>query len=303
MKNSPLVLLSVVLALGCGDNLETPAPVVTFGPPQSLKALSVNQSTIRIQWSASANAADSTFRGYVVQRGNRSDTLGGSQLIYTADSLPAGESAFFVYSLRNDGFRSDAATIRWAPATRFDSVYEVYENVSPVSVRPEAFNVGTSTTDPSALVMDPNDPEVQQTMDLFFNGDSLETRQSLSLWSANLLVGSFNTTFFSTHTDASPSLDFPLSAFPAENTFIQDSITFVDNTIYYVKVVGDPLQVNYARIHVHIKAGTIYPNRIIQVRVSLQRTAGLLYALDTQDHSGLANSLADLILHVFHIQS
>lgn len=286
MKNfSPLMLLLVVFGSGCGDNLETPAPVVTFGPPLNPKALSVNQSTISVQWSASINATDSTFQGYIVQRGNSRDTLGKSQLAYVADNLPSGESAFFIYSLRNDGFRSDAATIRWAPAMRFDSVYEVYENVSLVSVRPEAFNVGTSTTDPSVLVMDPNDPAVQQTMDLFFNGDSLETQQSLSIWSANLLIGSFNTTFFSSHTDASPSLDFPLSTFPAENTFVQDSITFVDNTIYYLKVIGDPLQVNYARIHVHIKAGTIYPNRIIQVHVSLQRTAGLLYAADSQDQS------------------
>lgn len=287
MKNfSPLAILLVVLAFGCGDNLETPAPIITFGPPLNLKALSLNQSSISLQWSPSANAADSTFQGYIVQLGIERDTLPKTQFTFVADSLPAGESAFFIYSLRNDGLRSDAATIRWAPATRFDSVYEVYENVSPVSIRPEAFNVGTSTTNPSVMVMDPNDPVVQQTMDLFFNGDSLETRQSLSIWSANLLVGSFNATLFSTQSDASPSLDFPLGAFPAEDTFVQDSITVVDNTIYYVKVIGDPLQVNYARIHVRIKAGTIYPNRIIQVRVSLQRTAGLLYALNPQDGNG-----------------
>lgn len=293
----------VALALGCGDNLETPTPVVTFGAPQNLKALSVNQSTIRVQWSASANSTDSTFQGYIVQRGSRRDTLGRSQLVYTADSLPAGESVFFIYSLRSDGFRSDAATIRWAPATRFDSVYEVYENVAPVSVRPEAFNIGTSTTNPSVLIMDPNDPDVEQTMDLFFNGDSLETRQSLSLWSANLLVGSFNTTLFSTHTDQSPSLDFPLSAFPAENTFVQDSITFVDNTIYYLKVIGDPLQVNYSRIHVHIKAGTIYPNRIIQVHVSLQRTAGLLYAFNMPDDVEGIGSHPEVFFHPFRSHS
>ncbi len=293
MKNlSPLAILLVVLVFGCGDNLETPAPAITFGPPLNLKALSLNQSSIRVQWSPSANAADSNFQGYIAQLGITRDTLPRTQFTFVADSLPAGESVFLIYSLRNDGLRSDAATIRWAPAMRFDSVYEVYENVSPVSIRPEAFNVGTSTTNPSVMVMDPNDPVVQQTMDLFFNGDSLETRQSLSIWSANLLVGSFNTTRFSTQSDASPSLDFPLAAFPAEDTFVQDSITVVDNTIYYVKVIGDPLQINYARIHVHIKAGTIYPNRIIQVRVSLQRTAGLLYAVNSQD--GNAGIFRDL---------
>lgn len=284
MKNlSPFVVLLIAFSFGCGDNLQSPIPVTSFAPPTNLRALSTNQSGIEVRWIAALNAADSSFSGYIAQAGNRVDTLSKTSLTFVADSLPLGVSTFSVYSLRSDGLRSDAATIRWAPSARFDSVYNVFENATPVSSRPEGFNIGTATTDPSVMAINLNDPVVQQTMDLFFNGDSVETRQSLSMWSANLRLATLSRTLFSTRTDASPSLDFPLNAFPAENTFVKDSITVIDNTIYYVKVIGDPLQVNYARLHIRIKPGTAVPNRIIEIRVSLQRVPGLLYAFDPRD--------------------
>lgn len=287
MKNFSLVLLLLAAAIsGCGDNMETPPPVVQFAPPTGLKALSVDQSTVQFQWSASQAAGDSTFAGYVAQIGGRIDTLPKTTLSLRADSLAPGTVTFSVYSLRSDGLRSDPAITHWAPASRFDSAYTVYERTSLVSSRPEGFNVGTSTTDPSTMVVDLTDPVVQQTMDLFFNGDTVETEQSLSMWSANLLLGSLNATLFSTQSDASSSLDFPLSAFPSENTFVRDSVAVADNTIYYAKVIGDPQQVNYARIHVHIRPGTFPPNRIIEIRVSLQRVPGLLFAFDGEMDNG-----------------
>jgi hypothetical protein len=209
-----------------------------------------------------------------------------STLSFQDDSLSPGVATFSVYSLRTDGLRSDPVSIRWAPAARFDSAYSVYERTTLISARPEGFNVGTFSTNPSVMIVVLNDPVVRQSMDLFFNGDSVETHRSLSMWSANLLLGPFNTTLFSTQTDASPSLDLPLGAFPSENTFVKDSITVVDNTIYYAKVTGDPQQVNYARIHVHIRPGTFPPNRIIEVRVSLQRVPGLLFAFNGEGDPG-----------------
>lgn len=282
-KLSPYVLLVAAAVYGCGDNLETPAPVVTFSPPTGLKAVSVNQSTIRFQWLPASAAGDSTFDGYIAQVPGRTDTLSKTTLSLVADSLAPGAVTLSVYSLRIDGVRSEPTSIAWAPASRFDSAYVVYERSALVSTRPEGFNVGTSTADPSTMALDVNDPTVQQTLDFFFNGDTVQTHVPLSMWSANLLVGIFNATLFSSHTDASSSLDFPLNTFPAENTFRQDSITVVDNTIYYAKVIGDPQQVNYVRIHLHVRPGTIPPDRIIEVRVSLQRVAGLLLAFSGAD--------------------
>jgi hypothetical protein len=292
MKNfSPyVVLLFVVLAIGCGDNLSTPTPVTPLSPPTGLKAFSAGQSSISFQWTGTS---DSTVQGYIAQVGSRRDTFSRASFVYVANGLPPGEVVFSVSSLRTDGLQSSAATIRWAPAARFDSAYTLYESNTLVSVRPEGFHVGTTGTNPLPMIINPLDPAVQQLMDFYVYGGSQQIQQPLAMWSAHHSVGTFNHTLFSTQTDVSPTLDFPLAAFPAENTFTKDTITIADNTIYYVKVVGDPQQFNYARIHVRFRVGSAFPDRIIEVRVSLQRVSGLLYASDTLDDSmiNLKNSM------------
>lgn len=276
-------MMLTTLAVGCGDNLQTTAPVASFGPPTALRAFSRNQSSVTVQWSAAPGSSDSTFRGYIVQVGIRRDTLAKETLSFTATSLPLGESTFLISSLKTNGTHSDAATIRWAPAARFDSAYIVFESNTLASTRQEGFNVGTSTTDPSTMVIDLTDPVVQQTMDLYVNGGTQQIQLPLTLWSAHLYFGNFNRTFFSTQTNASPTLDYPLSAFPSDITFTKDSIAIVDNTIYYAKVIGDPQQINYVRIHVHIRPGTSFPNRVVEIRLSLQRAPGLLYAFTPEN--------------------
>lgn len=280
---SPFMLFFTVLALGCGDSVPTPAPSTPFGPPSGLKALSVNQSSVSIQWSG---ATDTTVQGYIAQVGARTDTLPRTTNMSIAYGLPSGESTFFVYSLGKDGLRSDPATIRWAPAARFDSAYSLYESNSLVSIRPEGFHAGSTTTNPLPMVIDPLNPTVQQLMDFYIFGGTQQVQQPLAMRSANTYIGTYNHTSFSTQTDPSPTLDFPLAAFPAEDTFVKDTITIADNVIYYAKVVGDPQQFNYVRIHIRLRPGTVFPDRMVDVRVSLQRVAGLRYALVPQEHSG-----------------
>jgi len=279
MKNyiASCLLFALAIVLGCGDNIQNPTPTTSSDAPPGLKAFSLNNASVQLQWSAAFASSDSTYQGYLAQVGTTRDTLSRSTLTFVADSLPLGASLFSVYSMRQNGTLSNPATIRWAPAERFGTPFNVFERNNAVAVaRPDGFDAGTSSLPPSVFAIDSGALSIGTNLDLFFNGDSALTHQSLSIWSANLLVGSYNHTLFSTQTDAAASLDFPLAAFPVENTFIKDSIAAIDNTIYYVKVVGDPGQFNYARIHVHITQA--YPNRIIQVRVSLQRSAGLQFA-------------------------
>jgi hypothetical protein len=298
-KRSPFIVLIATLAFGCGDNLPTPTPTIPFGPPTGLKAFSVNQSSVSIQWSGTT---DSTVQGYIAQVGVRTDTLSRATLTYVANGLLPGESAFLLYSLRNDGLRSDAATIRWAPAARFDSAFSLYESNSHVSVRPEGFDVGSTTTNPLPMIIDPLNPAVQQLMDFFIYGGSQQIQQPLAMWTAYRYIGTYNHTLFSTQTDPSPTLDYPLAAFPAEDTFVKDTITIADNVIYYAKVVGDPQQFNYVRIHIRYRLGTAFPDRIIDVRVSLQRVAGLRFALVPRVNSGdfLRNVKSYSFINYFH---
>lgn len=281
MRLSPRVAVPftvALLALRCGDNIESPGSGGTFGPPQNVKAASINSSTIRLDWSPATASSDSTFRGYIVQWGSRADTVPKISFSMTIDSLGRGQTLFSLYSLRTTGQLSDPALIRWAPAARFDSAIVVFENNTATSTREEGVNVGTRTTNPSAMVIEPADPAVVQRMDLYFYGGRGPIRDSLAMWSASLFVGILNQTRFSTVMHAATSLDFAIGSFPDPGTFTKDSIAVVDNTIYYARVIGEPQEVNYCRIHLHVRPMSIFPNRIIEVRISLQRVPGLLFA-------------------------
>ncbi|RPH35211.1 fibronectin type III domain-containing protein [bacterium] len=113
-------LLLVLAIVGCGENQESTSPSTQFGPPENLKALSVNSSTVGLQWTPPSGQPDS-LGGYVVQWGNNKDTLGKTAVSYLADSLTQGEKTFTVYARRVSGTVSDGAVIKWEPADRFDS--------------------------------------------------------------------------------------------------------------------------------------------------------------------------------------
>ncbi len=269
-----LCLLVMLGLLGCGENQST-NPTNQIGPPGNLKALSVNSTTVGLQWTAPTGQADS-LGGYVVQVGSKRDTLGRLVTSFMADSLPQGEATFTVYSRSVSGSLSNGTVIKWAPAARFDSAFTLYEynklvNVSSVRC---ALDVGTSTLNPATMTAtQPNAPR----MDLYLFGGDGTFPDSLALQSINVLVQQYNMTLFSTVTHHASGLDYYLASFPDASTFTLTSVPVIDNTIYYVKVVGDAGSVNYARLHVRLAPGD-FPSRAVSVRVSLQRTPGLLYA-------------------------
>jgi hypothetical protein len=279
MKNLPgLVLILAFIFFGCGDNIENPPATVVLSPPQTLTAVSLSSTSVRIQWSPPATGVDSAFLGYLVTVGTRVDTLSRAQLSYMKDSLSTGAVTFSVAAFKQGGTRSANANITWAAAARFDSTYVMHEKNAVISQYFDGFHVGSASTNPFTMLSDPADPQVQQLLHFFLNGGTQQIQQPLAFWSAHLLVGSFNHTLFSTQVDSAASLDFPLGAFPGDETFTKDTIQIANNRIYYARIVGDPDQVNYARIHVRFVVGSAFPDRLIEVRISLQRAPGLLFA-------------------------
>jgi hypothetical protein len=272
-----MVLALAALVPGCGENQQGPSTGSTFGPPQDLKALSVNENTVRLQWSAAAGADDSLFAGYIALWATRRDSLTKTTLSYTIDSLPPGQVIVTMYSYKTDGQLSDGATIRWAPAARFDSPYTIAEYDAQQPNRASGFDVGTRISDPATIAVNPAAP---QTMDMYLYGGAGQISEPLSMRSAHLYQGNRNVTYFSSVSHSSTSLDYPLSAFPAEASFTEDDILVVDNTIYYAKIVGANQETNYARLHVRVTGGS-FPDRTIEIRVSLQRQPGLLYAQES----------------------
>jgi hypothetical protein len=271
-----LCLVLILGIMGCGENEDTTSPS-SQAPPGNLKALSVNNRSVGLQWTAPTAPPDS-LGGYVVQVGTRKDTLAKTTVSFLADSLTTGEKTFTVYALHKSGTLSDGAVIKWAPAARFDTPYVLYEYRTNVTTVNSAFDVGTATLDPAGMgVTSANATR----MDLYLFGGNGSVAEALQLQSTHLLASVWNSTMFSTVSSPSSGLDCYLAEFPASSTFTLDRVSVVDNTIYYVRAIGDNGNgnYNYARIHVHMQAGSVFPSRAVELRVSLQRVVGLLYAL------------------------
>ncbi len=262
--------------LNCGDNITQAPGTSGVGSPQNLKAFSRSATSVGLTWAAPADLTDSTFLGYQITWGNKRDTVPPSVLSYEVDSLPAGETLFNVASRVAGASPGTPASIRWAPAARFDSSFELTEYYIADPARMAGLSVGGAQSDPQALAVSID----ATTMDFFLFGGSATPEEDLELRSANLYLGSLNQTFFSTVTSSSPSLDYALGSFPALSTFTESSIPVQANTIYYARVVGD--QISGPMITVRIHVGAIISNgirdRSVLITLSLQRVPGLLFA-------------------------
>src|SRR5512137_1899638 len=93
-------LATVVLAHGCGKNIND-ASAGKVGPPQNLQALSLNDSTVALRWSA--GTSDSAIAGYFVQFGTVRDSVPKSQLSFNAAPVGRGQTLFQVLSWNSDG--------------------------------------------------------------------------------------------------------------------------------------------------------------------------------------------------------
>lgn len=275
------VLLIAALGVGCGDNISDSSSGFV-GNPQDLIAFSVNESAVRLQWSRPAGTPDSVLGSYQISFLGRDDTVPKATPFYVASSLPAGETQFTVYARTINGRRGDGTSLQWAPAARFDSALVLQEfKTTDLSVNC-CLDVGSAFQDPSILSF--SSPYARLYVDLFVWGEGTsvgQTSSPLELRSASLFTGAYNATLFSPVTHTATSLDYPLGEFPQE--FSMTSIPVQDNTIYYVRVLGENGAVFFARVYVKVLGGTA-PNRTIAVRISLQRTPALPIAAQMISH-------------------
>lgn len=278
-----LAFVAILSWTGCGDNTSDSLPATGFNPPENLKALSLSESSIRVDWTASTSASDTNFAGYLISWGARADTLPASTLSYVIDSLLPGELFINLRSRRMNGQQSVPATVRWAPAGRFDAGFVLREYYVQEPGRLSGLDVGGQQSDPLAIAVEAGNPAVGQRLDIYLFGGEGEIEQPLTLRSANLFLGSWNSTFFSTVSHSSTSLDYPLSSFPAATSFTENAVQIQDNRVYYLRVMGDQGSVNYARIHVRVQSGGGQRNRSIDVKISLQRAPSLMYAMNSSE--------------------
>ena len=269
MKSLITILLSGMLALGCGKNLAGPGTDLLLQPPGGLYAYSADSTHVMLVWSASASASASDFAGYTASWGSVKDTVGAATFSYLAGPLPQGLMQFSVMSRRSDSFTSTPVTIAWAPAYRFDNGSLVIYEQDPTRLgRVAGISVGDQTTPPSVQILDQTS---QASIAFFLEGSS---GQQLALHSGSDFYTPWNITFFSTVTTTATSLDTALAAFPGDATFTELFIPVNDNVIYYARVSTSTSEIHYIRIHVNV-SGAVYPDRSAVIRLSIQRVAGV----------------------------
>jgi len=268
-----------VLGFACGENIAPPPADLTPFLPQNLSAASLDVRTVGLAWNLPSNVNDTVLVGYVVEAAGQQTSIGKRESVFVASSLPPGVSQFRVSPLGAGGATAPGPTISWAPAERFDTAFVLYEyNVSALS-RPVGLKMGSRLTDPEAL---PLALAAQNSMDLWVNGDA---GLPLTLRSANLWLADWRVTQFSSVTTPAPSLDVAIPAYPAPSTFGQGIVQIQNNTIYYAICEGDnPNELNYVRIHVRVLPGS-FPDRSIEIRLSLQRQPGVPFAEGSEGRS------------------
>ncbi len=273
MKRVIAVIAAAVLWTGCGNNLAGPAGNSLLRPPSALTALSVDNAHVQVNWSAPGDASDTTFRGYIISWGTVTDTIAKTPLQFTAGPLSPGAVTFSIRSLLKSGQVSDPASITWAPAWRYDAAPIVLtEYNSALQSGVPGLDVGSGTSDPKSVGL--QDANADSTLDIYLYGPG---GSDLQLVSASVYNAGWHQTYFSTVSTPSADLNAPLAAFPQDNTFTAQTVTPADNTIYYVKATGNAGEVNYVRIHVHLLGGN-FPNRQVEIRLSLQKISRLPYA-------------------------
>jgi hypothetical protein len=286
LRGAAVVLLACISS-GCGDNLQVAGPGASaIPPPQNLQALSLSDSSVRLQWTAPSGDVDSLLSGYVIRWQGKEDSVSRATFSFMATPVAQLQTLFQLYSRSLGGELSDPLSIHWAAAARYDSALVLTEYFLQEPNRTAGLHVGTQSTPPEAVVVDPVPSAL---VDVVLYGGIGQVSAPLALWSASLFSSAGNLTMFSTVTDGSPTLDFPLSLFPDISTFTRDSVAVADNTIYYVRVTGAGQNVYYARVHVHLRPAAFFPNRSVEIRVSLQRTPNLPYAYRYDDDGGVCD--------------
>jgi hypothetical protein len=268
----PILLAALV---GCGENLAPPYGE-TLGPPENLKALAKDSSTVVLQWTKPQSGSDTSLAGYQVEYLGTSASVGTAVLNYAATGLPAGPITFSLRTRMKDGRTSDAATITWAAAARYERNYVLTEYSYQDPNRACALDVGHSLRPP--LVMGLQDPNAGQLVDLWLVGGGTTlngTASALRLLSASVYAPAYQLARFSTTSHSSANLDYFLSQYPAGIDSV--GVTLADNTIYYTLVQGPNATYCTARLHVRFLGGT-FPNRQVVINISLQRSPNILYA-------------------------
>lgn len=253
-----------VAQFGCKNENTTEPPAKTkLAAVSNLRAYSFNETSVALTWTHSTSQTNTAMSGYSVVTFASNGTQQGSTISVSKDStravvtgLPAGIYLFTVKTIANpsssDFASSDSATIRWAPAYRFNTEggleIKVYETTSSALFASGLiFAIAPDTLQPKTVSISNPGPYATK-IDLYVRS---EGSSNVEIRSANLFNPAWRATRFSTTPPRDIlSLDDPAVAPPDTNSYTLDRI-LIDSTtavtasrLYYFKTDN----ANYGRL-------------------------------------------------------
>lgn len=302
MKLYKNMLLALAFVTGFGlqscDETTTTDVVATVEAPTNLAATSINDSTIRIKFTASKSDTSTSFAGYSLTitgpTGSTVKSLTKTDNPFTITNLSTGVIYTFDLKAKNTaGTLSSAASVQWSPAARFVQT----ENEKPVYVYEYASALG------SGLELFAKEPTTE------IEGAHVSKVTKIASWNlgintkdGNIIFGSASKLGLGT-SDSSAQMG---SIVYWENNLddlygteaLNKSATFADTTVdlastdYASKsksaifVVRTKVGSQYRYAKVMVKRGTdgkflqgTSPNRYVECIVSYQRKVDVPYAI------------------------
>ena len=286
------IVVATLLLIGCDSEKDPVSPDPTpekikIKGPTNLLAYSLNNTTVVIKWTKSADENLIDFDGYLVRILTTSNSLVRERTVNKGlDSLAASElTAGTIYNFEVIGkaqsnstryINSDTNRIQWSPAWRFDT-----EGTIPIKI----YESSSSTGFPSGLIF--YNPSTQQpkTVSLLSADSSLidvyvytvPGTNNVELRSSHLFRSNRKITRFSIFSRDVNSLNDPMPSVPDTSTYTQfswriDSVAVSTSKVLYFKGNNG----NYGRILIERNPGNgtliwgTSPEQYLQVRLSYQ---------------------------------
>lgn len=292
------LIFAFLFATSCEETTDTNEPNPVVAGPDSMKATSINETTVRLRWKLSPDEGKTYFKDYVlyISPGAFAPRI-ISKGINTVDISGLSDGTIYTFELRARNVDSKesigSAKIQWSPAFRFtkninDENIRVYETASQ-------FGSGLQLYDPNS-----GKPRTLKVASGEFWNLGLYTKSGeLSLYTANYIADNnlYNfptapsyTTEISEDIFLTNTLDnvFDSQALNArnfsKNYYIDLSDADYKNGVVIIVRTKAPGSVDWNYAKVLIKPGPTGllqgnpDNRYIECEISYQKKAGVPYA-------------------------
>lgn len=298
MKKSIIYLTTILFAAfmfwACEDTSTNPddnnTPTPKPAAPTKLMATSKNSTSVILKWTASTSESDALFAGYVLKVTGGATmapiSIAKGQTTYTVTGLEEGiEYTFSLQAKFTNNELSDAITIKWSPASRF----ETNENDAEIRIYETASGFGSGVQ-----LYGPNKKPVTLKV-----ADGARWTLGLST-KTGILFGSpkeLDYSYGSTPVAATEIADVITGINSLDEIFDSQALnakTFASKVIDLTKYNGNiafalrykqqgQTEWNYAKVFVKYGTGSFLqgstPNRYITIIVSHQVKTGLPYAI------------------------